>query len=459
MHYDVIIIGGGLSGLSAGIRLSYFGKRVAVFERHAFPGGMNGYYFRDGHCIDAGLHAMTNIAPDGVRSAPLNQVLRQLRIKRSDLEIAPQKHSIISFPSAKLILDNCFDSLKSQIRELFPCDTPGFQEVCDFVETNAYTQNIPKKKSSRAFLEKHLSSPVLREMLLFPTMFYGSATPDDMDLQIFCNIFRSIFFEGLGRPADGMRPFIQRLVERFRENGGDLFLANGISQIRCDSSKVSSVIDDRGVEHTAELFISSIGAVETSMLFSMAAPPMQSAHQGQMAFIEGIFGLSRAPAYFGLDASIIFKNSADDFLFRPPDTLYSTRSCLLCAPGNFAICKDDFSAKSVKVSLLASPSLWFTLDEDDYRKAKQDAKAAMFDILEKVAPGIASCVEFYELFTPKTIQRFTGHINGAIYGSPDKCRDFRTECPNLFLCGTDQELYGIVGALISGNVLANSICR
>ncbi len=459
MHYDVIIVGGGLSGLSAGIRLSYFGKRVAIFERHALPGGMNGFYFRDGHCIDAGLHAMTNIAADDVRSAPLNQVLRQLRIKRSELGIAPQRYSIISFPSAKLIIDNSLDSLKSQIAELFPQDASGFQTVCDFVEANAYTQNIPQRESSRSFLEKHLKSPLLREMLLFPTMYYGSATPNDMDLQIFCNIFRSIFFEGLGRPANGMRPFIQRLVERFRENSGELFLANGISQIRCVSSGVSSVIDDKGVEHTADLFVSSIGAAETSMLCSPSIPRLQSASHGHMAFIEGIFGLSKMPSELGIEASIIFKNSTDEFLFRPPDTLFDTRSCLICAPGNFAKCSDAFTAKSIKISLLASHNLWFNLTEADYRIAKQDARNAMLEILESIAPGIANCVSFSELFTPKTIKRFTGHINGAIYGSPDKCRDYQTGCPNLFLCGTDQELYGIVGALISGNVLANFINR
>ena len=459
MHYDIIIVGGGLSGLSAGIRLSYFGKRVAIFERHALPGGMNGFYFRDGHCIDAGLHAMTNIADADVRSAPLNQVLRQLRIKRPELGIAPQRHSIISFPSAKLILDNSLDYLKSQITELFPQDSIGFQTVCDFVEANAYTQNIPQRESSRAFLEQHLKSPLLREMLLFPTMYYGSATPDDMDLQIFCNIFRSIFFEGLGRPADGMRTFIQRLVERFRENGGELFLANGISKISCNSSEVSSVIDDKGVEHTADFFVSSIGAAETSSLCSSQIQRLQSASHGEMAFIEGIFGLSKTPSELGIDASIIFKNTTDEFIFRPPDTLFDTRSCLICAPGNFKACNDSFTAKSIKISLLASHNLWFNLSEDDYRAAKQDAKAAMLEILERIAPGIANCATFCELFTPKTIKRFTGHINGAIYGSPDKCRDFQTGCNNLFLCGTDQELYGIVGALISGNVLANYICR
>ena len=37
---DVAIIGCGMSGLAAGIRLAHFGKRVCIFERHNAPGGL-----------------------------------------------------------------------------------------------------------------------------------------------------------------------------------------------------------------------------------------------------------------------------------------------------------------------------------------------------------------------------------------------------------------------------------
>ncbi|HOG49640.1 MAG TPA: NAD(P)-binding protein, partial [Lentisphaeria bacterium] len=75
--YDVIIIGAGLSGISAGVRLSYYGRRVRILERQQYPGGLNSYYERDGRTIDVGLHALTNFVPEGIRSAPLNTLLRQ----------------------------------------------------------------------------------------------------------------------------------------------------------------------------------------------------------------------------------------------------------------------------------------------------------------------------------------------------------------------------------------------
>jgi phytoene dehydrogenase-like protein len=37
--YDTIIIGAGMSGLAAGIRLAYFDQRVCILERHYTIGG------------------------------------------------------------------------------------------------------------------------------------------------------------------------------------------------------------------------------------------------------------------------------------------------------------------------------------------------------------------------------------------------------------------------------------
>ncbi|MEC7183375.1 MAG: FAD-dependent oxidoreductase, partial [Bdellovibrionota bacterium] len=46
--YDVIVIGAGLSGLAAGIRLAMFGKKVCILEKHSIPGGLNSFYQRKG---------------------------------------------------------------------------------------------------------------------------------------------------------------------------------------------------------------------------------------------------------------------------------------------------------------------------------------------------------------------------------------------------------------------------
>ncbi len=62
-----------------------------------------------------------------------------------------------------------------------------------------------------------------------------------------------------------------------------------------------------------------------------------------------------------------------------------------------------------------------------------------------------------DVFTPSTITRFTGHPNGAVYGSATKLRDGRTGLDGLHVIGTDQGYLGIVGAMLSGVSIANRL--
>ncbi|MCA8919881.1 MAG: NAD(P)-binding protein, partial [Planctomycetes bacterium] len=86
-HYDAIIIGAGMSGLGAGIRLAMYDKKVVVLERHYVWGGLNSFYQFKGHQFDVGLHAMTNYAPRGAKGLPLTRLLKQLRIRWDELDL------------------------------------------------------------------------------------------------------------------------------------------------------------------------------------------------------------------------------------------------------------------------------------------------------------------------------------------------------------------------------------
>ena len=82
--YDTIIIGAGLSGLAAGIRLAYFDKRVCILEKHYTIGGLNSFYRLRKRDYDVGLHAITNYTPRGEKKGPLSRLLRQLRMSWED---------------------------------------------------------------------------------------------------------------------------------------------------------------------------------------------------------------------------------------------------------------------------------------------------------------------------------------------------------------------------------------
>ena len=70
-------------------------------------------------------------------------------------------------------------------------------------------------------------------------------------------------------------------------------------------------------------------------------------------------------------------------------------------------------------------------------------------------PDFRPAVIDTDMFTPRTIRKFTGHENGSVYGAPQKNKSGRTHLDNLFLCGTDQGFLGIIGAMLSGITMVN----
>src|ERR1043165_9165005 len=131
-HYDVAIIGAGMSGLAAGIRLAHFGKKVCIFERHNAPGGLNSFYSIAGRKFDVGLHAMTNYVPPGVKGTPLGKLLRQLRIPREEFALCEQKQSRIAFGpqgETSLRFTNDFSVLESEVAAKFPRQIDGFRRL------------------------------------------------------------------------------------------------------------------------------------------------------------------------------------------------------------------------------------------------------------------------------------------------------------------------------------------
>ena len=99
-HFEVVIIGAGMAGMAAGIRLALAGKNVVILEKHNASGGLNSFYSIEGRKYDVGLHAMTNFVPKGTKGTPLTKLLRQLRIPYDALDLCQQNGSRIAFPAA-----------------------------------------------------------------------------------------------------------------------------------------------------------------------------------------------------------------------------------------------------------------------------------------------------------------------------------------------------------------------
>src|SRR5690606_31513819 len=128
-RYDTIIIGAGLSGLAAGIRLAHYDRRVCILERHTTIGGLNSFYRLGGRNFDVGLHAVTNYTPKGARKGPLARLLRQLRFRWEDFALVPQIGSQIAFPGVSLNFTNEFDFFRSEVHRAFPAERASFDKL------------------------------------------------------------------------------------------------------------------------------------------------------------------------------------------------------------------------------------------------------------------------------------------------------------------------------------------
>lgn len=460
--YDTIIIGAGMSGLAAGIRLAHFDQRVCVLERHYTIGGLNSFYRMGGRDFDVGLHAMTNFAKKGTKRGPLAKLLRQLRFSWDDFSLAEQIGSSIRFPGVNLDFGNDIELLESEIRREFPASIDGFHQLCQsLLDYDDLSGDDPGfTRSARAVLEELIPDPLLREMLLCPLMWYGNARQDDMDFGQFCIMFRACYLEGFARPFKGVRLILKNLVRKFRGLGGELKLRSGVSRIQVDNGRAVGVVLDDGTELAARRILSSAGTVETLRMCDDITE-VDVAKAGQLSFIESISVLDCQPQSFGFDRTIVFYNDSEQFHWRRPEHgLCDTRTGVICSPNNYQYAADDGQLTDgyIRITTLADYDRWAALPEAKYRAAKVQQYEAAVAASVRFMPDFRRHIIDTDVFTPKTIRRFTWHDNGAVYGAPDKQLDGTTHLSNLYLCGTDQGFVGIVGAIVSGISMANRHC-
>jgi phytoene dehydrogenase-like protein len=451
--YDAIIIGAGMSGLAAGIRLAHFDKKVCILERHNTIGGLNSFYRLGGRNFDVGLHAVTNFTPKGARQGPLSRLLRQLRLRWDELALVPQRGSEVRFPGVSLEFNNDPRLLESQVRDKFPSEIDGFREVIaglvDYDDAGAEAS----RRSAREAIGRLIRDRLLCEMLFCPLLFYGGWQQRDLDFTQFSILFRSIFQEGLARPLAGVRLILKTLVKKFKDLGGELRLRSGVQRITASGGAARTVVLDDGSELSARRILSSAGWHETMRLCGDAAgavrPPV-----GELTFVESMSVLDSPPRRLGHDRTLVFFNDSDRFAYEKPAGLTDVRSGVVCSPNNFEY-EEQAGEGLMRITALANYDRWAALGEDEYRLAKLHWYDRIVASAVRFVPDFRSSVIDTDMFTPLTIRRFTGHDKGAVYGSPEKRYDGTTPLANLFVCGTDQGLVGIVGSLISGITVAN----
>lgn len=462
--FDAIIIGAGMSGLAAGIRLAMFDKKVLILEKHSVPGGLNSYYQRRNfdkaihggpgiRQFDVGLHALTNYIRKGEKGKPFSKLLKQLRLPYDDFRLCPQTYSKIQFPGVELKFSNDFELLENEVMEKFPHQKDGFFKLVQRIKEFNELDLTLGYQSSRETLKQYLSDELLLEMILCPLLIYGSAWEDDMDFAQFVVMFKSLYFEGFSRPEGGVRTIISLLMKKLEDLGAEVRFKTPVMEILTDKTGVAIGVKTQNEEVLAPIIFSSIGYPETVKLtpsFEWNERP----RVGAMTFLESIFVFDRKIASETNDSTIIFYNSRPQYAYRPASDFYDPSSAVVCFPDNYEITKRDGEG-SVRVTFIANYEQWKNLSPEDYLVKKAEVGEKARDLVSKLTPGFDGNLLFQDIFSPTTIERFTWHLNGTVYGALDKTRDGRTPVKNLYIIGTDQGFLGIIGSMLSGISMAN----
>jgi len=241
----------------------------------------------------------------------------------------------------------------------------------------------------------------------------------------------------------------------------------GVARLRVRDGRVREILLDDGKVLTADVVVSSAGLVETRRLCDDQPADAGAEVLGKLSFVETITMFSGQPRELGWEETIVFFNDAERLTYARPEGLVDPRSGVICLPNNYHYSSGRELAEGIlRVTALANYERWMALTRagepaEGYAEEKEKWREVLLEEALKFlgkSPehDLRSRITGHDMFTPRTVVHFTGHLGGAIYGASQKARDGRTHLGNLFVCGTDQGFLGITGAMLSGITVANA---
>lgn len=130
-HWDAIVIGSGLGGLTAAAHWAAQGRRVLVLERNAYFGGAACTYRHAGLQIDASLHEINGVSPGDPKMKALQEagVLDQVEFARVP-EFAEVRGPLVGDP---LLLPSGFGAFEAAVSTHFPASKDAIHAHMDLM--------------------------------------------------------------------------------------------------------------------------------------------------------------------------------------------------------------------------------------------------------------------------------------------------------------------------------------
>jgi phytoene dehydrogenase-like protein len=491
---QVIIIGAGMAGLSAGCYARMNGYETRIYEMHDKPGGLCTSWKRQGYTFD-GCIEWTIGSKAG---SQVNRIFAELGAVQGRKFIDYDVFHIIEGRNGQtLTLYSDIDRLERHMKEISPGDSAAIEELCnvgrrltpyvDIVDPSGLLEGIKMtfgmlsflgillkygKITAKEFITR-FSDPFLRQALMaFADINGGTSNP----VAGLMYMPAAAHMRDAGYPAGGSLEIARAIERRYLDLGGEMHYRSRVEKIlveadpagRGDRAVGVRLVD--GSEHRADIVISAADGHATifDMLESRYINDKTREYYDKLpiykSWVQVSLGVARdlsieAPRVsYWLDEPVdIAGQKVDRIDFRH---FYKDPSM---AP----------SGKSVVIVQFNSDhAYWKTLHADParYESEKKRIAKKVIESLERRLPGISKQVEVIDVSTPMTVERYTGNWQGSQEGwliTPDTImimgKGMDKTLPgltNFYMAGQWVEPGGgVSAAALSGWRVIRMLCR
>ena len=496
--YDVIIIGAGIGGLTAGAILARNGKKVLVLEKNPVAGGYAVNFKRKGFEFDASLHLINGCEWGGQTF----KILEECGISDKVEFLKPKFLFRSVYPDFDFKIPQCSpEGIIDVLSEYFPNEKDGLRRLLIAIRAIAI--------ESKHFLNSPSSIRIktILSLLIYPNLFHYSklSCQNMFDKFIKDHILKSIVgqlwpFYGLSLnrlssvyfayptydyianggyyPKDGSSSIIDSLVYSLKTNGSNVIFNSEVKEIIVENNiargiklKSEEVFLSRSIISNTDPRATFINLIKKDSINSNFLNRIKKMKPSISAF-QVHLGLNmdlRENESFASDYEV-FINPNYDLESQYFASLNNDPSKMLFSVTLYSNLQNNFAPRgksAIAITALSGYEFWNRLTSSKYDAEKERFANILIERTGKFISNLSSSIEIKEISTPLTMERYTGNYKGAIYGwenSIYQCGERRsfltTPVKNLHLSSAwTYPGSGISGTMYAGFVAAKFIIQ